>query len=192
MISIAEEIRKYEMDIVTLQEIRWKGYGSLKKNNFTLYYSGNTEKQGRNGVGFMVSKRTNKAIKGFEPVSERICTLRVKGKFHNITFINVYTPTEDAEEDIAGQLYDLLQIVSEKTSKHDAIVVPGDFNGKLGREDEYLKLFGKNSLHETTSNNGIRLAQYAAANNFKVVSTWFPRKYIQKGTWIIPGTDQAN
>jgi hypothetical protein len=39
-------------------------------------------------------------ILGFEPISGRICKLRVKGKFHNMTLINMYAPTEDKEEEI--------------------------------------------------------------------------------------------
>jgi endonuclease/exonuclease/phosphatase family metal-dependent hydrolase len=30
--------------------------------------------------------------------------------------------------------------------------------------------------------------QYATINNFKVLSTWYPRKDIHKETWKIPGT----
>jgi hypothetical protein len=38
-------------------------------------------------------------ILGFEPISDRICKLRLKGKFHKITLINIHAPTEDKEED---------------------------------------------------------------------------------------------
>ena len=37
-------------------------------------------------------------IPGFEPISDRICKLRVKGKFHNMALINTYAPTKDKEE----------------------------------------------------------------------------------------------
>jgi hypothetical protein len=38
----------------------------------------------------------------------------------------------------------------------------------------------------------LTLVQYATTNNFKVLSTWYPRKDIYKGTWKIPGTNDAN
>jgi hypothetical protein len=34
--------------------------------------------------------------------------------------------------------------------------------------------------------------QYASINNFKVSSTWFPRKYISKVTWKLPGANDTN
>ena len=46
-------------------------------------------------------------------------------------------------------------------------------------------------MHEVTNNNGLRLVQYATTNNFKVLSTWYPRKDIPKGTWKIRGTNDA-
>ena len=67
MNMIAEEVERYKMDVVALQEIRWKVKGSIRKVKFTLHYSGN-DRQGNRGVGFFVSKKVL-----------RICTLRIKG-----------------------------------------------------------------------------------------------------------------
>ena len=88
-----------EIDVVALQEVRWKGKGEIRKSNFTLYFSGNEEKQGHKGVGFIVSKQFNKSVMGFTPVSDRLCMLKVKGKFHNMLFNNVYAPIEDADDE---------------------------------------------------------------------------------------------
>jgi hypothetical protein len=47
----------------------------------------------------MIQKTAMNKILGFEPISDRICKLRVKRKFHNMTLINIYAPTEDKEEE---------------------------------------------------------------------------------------------
>jgi endonuclease/exonuclease/phosphatase family metal-dependent hydrolase len=118
--------------------------------------------------------------------------LRIKGKLHNITFVNVYALTEDTEDEIVDKFYETLQSVCDELPKHDAVITLGDFNAKLGKEQIYRDTIGRHSLHETTSNNGFRLVQYATTNNFKVLSTWYPRKDIHKGTWKIPGTEDTN
>jgi len=100
---------------------------------FTLYYSGDDVKQGYRGVGFTVSKKASRSVLGFSPICDRICTLRIKGKFHNITFVNVYVPTEDAEDETVDEFYETLQVVCDEIPKHDAIVTLGDFNAKLGK-----------------------------------------------------------
>ena len=76
--------------------------------------------------------------------------------------------------------------------KHEAIITLGDFNAKLGKEQLYKDSIERHSLREVTNNNGLRLVQYATINNFKFLSTWYPRKDIHKGTWKIPGTNNTN
>ena len=100
---------------------------------FTLHYSGN-DRQGNQGI---VSKKATRSVLGFSPISERICTLRIKGKFHNITFVNVYAPTEDTVDEIVDEFYETLQSVCDEIAKHDVIITLGDFNAKLGKEQLY-------------------------------------------------------
>ena len=116
MNMIAEEVERYKMNVVALQEIRWKVKGSIRKVKFTLHYSGN-DRQGNRGVGFIVSKKATRSELGFSPISERICTLRIKGKFHNITFVNVYAPTEDTEDETVDEFYETLQSVCDEFNK---------------------------------------------------------------------------
>jgi hypothetical protein len=37
MAVVAREILKYGMDVVALQEIRWRGHGRVDKKNYTLF-----------------------------------------------------------------------------------------------------------------------------------------------------------
>jgi exonuclease III len=99
MQEVAEEIIKY-VDIAAVQEIRWRGMGQICKMRYSFCYSGSPNRQGYKGVGFHVTKQIRHRIMGFEPVTERICSIKIKGKFYNTTIINIYIPTEDdsAEE----------------------------------------------------------------------------------------------
>jgi hypothetical protein len=131
--NVTVEVERYKMDVVALQEIHWKGKGSIRKSKLTIYYSGNEDRQGNRGVGFIVSTKLSRSALGFSPICERIFTLRIKGKFHNITFVNVYAPTENTEDEIADEFYETLQFVCDELPKHDAVTL-GDFNAKLGKE----------------------------------------------------------
>jgi hypothetical protein len=51
------------------------------------------------GTGFLVKKEIFKNIMGFEPINERISKLHLKGKYHNITIINIHAPTEEKDEE---------------------------------------------------------------------------------------------
>jgi len=61
-------------------------------------------KQGYRGAGFIVSKKVTRSVLGFSPICDRICTVRIKGKFRNITFVNVYAPTENAEDETVDEI----------------------------------------------------------------------------------------
>jgi len=74
---------------------------------------------------------------GFEPYNECLCKLRIKGKYNNITLINVYAPNEDHTEETKEQFYDNLQYLLDKTPKSDIIIILGDVNAKLGKERLY-------------------------------------------------------
>ena len=83
-----------------------------------------------------------------------MCKLRVKGKFHNLTIINIHAPTEDKEEEIKEQFYEELQRIQDRVPKHDITIIMGDMNAKLGKEEVFNQAIGCHSLHNSTNENG--------------------------------------
>jgi len=70
----------------------------------------------------------------FEAVFERICSLRIRGKFNNFTIILVHEPAEEKNELVKGSFYDKCNPVYQRIPAHDTTVVVGNFNTKIGRE----------------------------------------------------------
>jgi hypothetical protein len=52
--KVKEELRIYKIAMAALQEIRWKGKGMMKSEDFTVFYSGAQENFF--GTGFIVKK----------------------------------------------------------------------------------------------------------------------------------------
>ncbi|XP_055379626.1 uncharacterized protein LOC129610878 [Condylostylus longicornis] len=192
MMEVAQELERFKFDVVALQEMRFKNQGKIEKRNFDLYYSGKDDKQGHAGVGFWVSKKFKDKILGFTPINERICKIRLKGKFNNLTLISVYAPTEDDEEINKDVFYNKLEDVCGRVNKYDTLMIMGDLNAKIGKEDFLGNVAGRHTLHEETSPNGLRLCQLAESTNTYIMSTYFNHKKIHKGTWKIPGTSNTN
>ena len=55
MEEIADELKKYNIQITALQEVRWPHDGWIKKKNYTLLYSGLKTSKGQHGTGFLIT-----------------------------------------------------------------------------------------------------------------------------------------
>ncbi|XP_046688330.1 uncharacterized protein LOC124374077 [Homalodisca vitripennis] len=99
---------------------------------------------------------------------------------------------KDNEEGIVDDFYTELERVCDKIPRHDMKVVLGDFNAKIGKEEQNNMVAGKCGLHEETSLNGERVCMFAEAQRLIVSSNCFPHKKIHLGTWKMPGRDSCN
>ena len=61
--------------------------------------------------------------------------VRFQGKPFNITVIQVYAPTSNAEEDEVERFYEDLQDLLELTPKKDVLFIIGDWNAKVGSQE---------------------------------------------------------
>lgn len=192
MNELAEQIEKLNVEVVALQEIRWKDSGIISKKEFSLYYSGPELSTGQAGVGFFVKSALQKNVICFQPYNDRICKLRIKGKYNNMSLISVYAPTEDKDIEFKEEFYEGLQKVLETTPKSDTVVILGDLNAQLGKENTFSTVTGKHTLHDETNGNGEMLCNFAVTNDMTIMSTRFQHKRIHLGTWKLPGQETVN
>ena len=62
-------------------------------------------------------------------------SVRFQGKSFNITVIQVYVPTSNAEEAEVERFYEDLQDLLELTPKKDVLFIIGDWNVKVGSQE---------------------------------------------------------
>lgn len=180
--SISDAIKKYKNVLITaLQEIRWPGEGSVKTEGMTLFYSGDKNDRHINGVGFLVNELLLPHVKHFEPVSDRICYIRIADKSGDLILICVYAPNDEKEI-----FYEELERTYDKLPNHCSKILLGDFNAQVGNETMYKPTIGRESAHDISYGNGMRLIEYAIAKDLIITSTFFPRKLIHKHTWTAP------
>ena len=80
----------------------------------------------------MVIKRVQNAVLGCNLKNDRMISVLFQGKPFNITVIQVYAPTSNAEEAEGERFYEDLQHVLELTPKKDVLFIIGDWNPKVG------------------------------------------------------------
>ena len=62
-------------------------------------------------------------------------SVRFQGKPFNITVIQVYVPTSDAEEAEVDQFYEDLKDLLELAPQKDVLFTIGDWNAKVGSQE---------------------------------------------------------
>ena len=102
--------------------------------NHYIYYC-RQESFRRNGVAIIVNKRVQNAVLGCSLKNDRMIYVHFQGKPFNITVIQVYAPTSNAEEAEAEQFYENLQDLLELAPKKDVLFIIGDWNAKVGSQE---------------------------------------------------------
>ena len=101
---VKQEMARVNVDILGIREPKWTGMGEFNSDDHYIYYCGQ-ESLRRNGVAIMVNKRVRNAVLGSNLKNNRMISVRFQGKPFNITVIQVYAPTSNAEEAEVERFY---------------------------------------------------------------------------------------
>ena len=86
-------------------ELQWTGQG--ENQDGTILYSSH-ETRHEAGVTKILSQAAKKALLEYEPISDRAIIARFSGCSFNITVIQVYAPTMEADDAVLDQFYNQL------------------------------------------------------------------------------------
>ena len=87
----------------------------------------------RSGVAIIVNKRVQNTVFGCNRKNDRMISIHFQGKPFNITVIQIYAPTSNAEE--AERFCEDRQDLLELTPKKDVLFIIGDWNAKVGSQE---------------------------------------------------------
>ena len=113
------------VDILGIRELKWTGMDIFNSDDHYIYYCGQ-ESLRRNGVAIIVNKIVWNAVLGCNLKNDRMIFVHFQSKPFNITVIQVYAPTSNAEEAEVEWFYEDLQDLLELTPKKDVLFIIGD------------------------------------------------------------------
>ena len=96
------------INFLGISELKWTRMGEFNSDDHCIYYCGH-ESLRRNRVALIVNKRVQNAVLGCNLTNDRMISVPFQGKPFNITVIQVYAPTINAEEAEVEWFYDDLQ-----------------------------------------------------------------------------------
>ena len=116
---VKQEMARVNIDILEISEIKWTGIHEYNSDDHYIYYCGQ-ESLRINGVALIVNKRLRNVVLGCTLKNYRMISVRFQGKPCNITVIQVYAPTSNAEEAeverFSEDLQDLVELTPKKMS----------------------------------------------------------------------------
>ena len=180
---VKQQMARVNIHILGISELKWTGMGEFNSDDHYIYYC-EQESLGRNGVAIMVNKRVRNAILGCYLKNKRMISVRLQGKPFNITVIQVYAPTSNAEEAEVELFYEDLQDLLELTPKKGVLFIIGDWNAKVGSQETpgVTDKFGFGMRNEA----GQRLIEFCQENALVLANTLFQQHKRRLYTWTSP------
>ena len=187
---ITNEMTRLNIKILGIAEHWMLGQGrfTMQKGNVMLY-AGKKSGPRREGVGFILDKEATKSIIGYNPMSLRVITIRLKAHPINITIIQVYAPTSDASDENLESFCNTVQEALDKTPPRDLLVMMGDWNAKVGKTERKNSHIG---IHGEQNERGVKLAEFCISNDLTIGNTIFPHHPRRLYTWSSPGERTRN
>ena len=138
----------------------------------------------------MVNKRVWNAVLGCNLKNDRMVSVRFRGKPFNITVIQVYAPTSNAEEAEIEWFYEDLQDLLELTPKKDVLFITGGWNANVGSQE----------IHGVTDKLGLgvqneagqRLIEFGQENTLVIANTLFQQHKRRFSIWTSPDGQHWN
>ena len=139
----------------------------------------------------MVNKRVRNAVLGCNLKNHRMMSVRFQGKPFNITVIQVYAPTSNAEEAEVERYYEDLQEHLELTPQKDVFFIIGDWNAEVGSQQKpgVTGKFGLGIQNEA----GQWLIEFCQENALVIANTLFQQHektlHMDITRWSTPKSD---
>ena len=162
--------------------------GEFNSDDHYISYCGQ-ESLRRNGVTIMVNKKVRNAVLGCNLRNDRMISVRFQGKPFNITVIQAYAPTNNAEETEVEWFYEDLQDVLELKPKKDVLFIIGDWNAKVGSQTPGVTgKFGLGVQNEAAQ----RLIEFCKEKALVIGNTLFQQHERRLYTWTSPDGQHRN
>ena len=182
---LIKEAKKFDLDILCLQETRLLGQGNIEIDGYVLIWSGQDKHY--SGGAILIKKHLLRGDCEIKYVSDRIICISLFIYGSSTSIISAYAPTNAYEVDQKLEFYDNLQQSTSAIPQKQDLYIGADFNARVGRtkrgDDEWSKVlgnFGRGQLND----NGQHLLEFCTQNDLRICNSFFKHRYY--GSWKHP------
>ncbi len=181
--NVIGEMKKANLKILGLSEVRWKDGGDFYSEGVRVIYSGGSECQ--RGVAIMLAEELGKCVKCIERIDDRILKVTISSHPVDMVLIQIYMPTSAHDDEEIDGVYERIEEILEKTKGTDYTILMGDWNASVG-EGREENIVGKYGLGKR-NNRGEKLVEFCRRQKLMITNTWFSHEKRRRYTWKMPG-----
>ncbi|XP_071715180.1 uncharacterized protein [Rutidosis leptorrhynchoides] len=179
--ELVETLCKRKVDILFVQETRWKGRGAAKVKDYKLWFSGS--RVARNGVGIIIGPPYNENVVDVGRRSDRIMSVTLVIQEVTYTVISAYAPYAGLGAAEKRLFWESLDEAVRMCPLDHRLLIGGDLNGHIGTDIEgYLGAHGGFG-YSVRNEEGFSILEFAVAHDMVVVNSFFKKTEAQLATF---------
>ncbi|XP_071739822.1 uncharacterized protein [Rutidosis leptorrhynchoides] len=180
-IELVDTFLKSKVDIVCVQETRWKGEEAIEIQDYKLWYSGS--RIARNGVGIFLGKLHKDNVVDVGRFSDRIMSVSLIIKEETFTVISAYAPHAGLGDAEKKSFWELLDEVVRGCPADHRLIIGGDLNGHIGVEAEGYEGAHGGFGFGPRNEEGRSILEFAIAHELVVANSFFKKRDAQLATF---------
>ncbi|XKL59620.1 hypothetical protein PGB90_000636 [Kerria lacca] len=166
---ILRKLDRLNINIAALSETRLSEKDSIQEKNYTFFWKGREPGLPREyGVGFAVkNKILGKHSEAPAGINQRIMIHRLQIQNSKpINLVNAYAPRMQATDEMKKQFYEKLNEIASQIPTSESLIIPGDYNVRLGEYHEAWNDVIKKQGQEKMNLNGELLLCFCFQNSW--------------------------
>ena len=173
--EVAEMINKRRVDILCVQETRWKGDKAKELGGgCKLLYSG-ADESGRSGVGIVLNSKMKEELVEVERKSSRLMRIKIMLSQEALNVVSA-APQAGCDDTEKERFWREMDELMTSIPEDERVVVGGDLNGHIGTSNRVIsRIHGGLGMGERNE-EGETIIDFALAFDMALVNTFFTKK----------------
>ena len=174
--EVAEMINKRRVDIMCVQETRWKGDKAKELGGgCKLLYSG-ADEGGRSGVGIVLNSKMKEELVEVERKSSRLMRIKIMLSQEALNVVSAYAPQAGCDDTEKERFWREMDEVMTLIPEDERVVVGGDLNGHIGTSNRVISIIHGGLGMGERNEKGETIIDFALAFDMALVNTFFTKK----------------
>ena len=173
--DVVQMMIKRRIDVACVQETRWRGERAKELGEgYKIYYVG--EKNGRNGVGVIVSNKFTDSVVEVKRSSSRLMKIKLVWNGILVKVVSAYAPQVKLSDEEKEKFWTEFDALVSEISGKEKLVVGGDLNGHVGRKSDGFSTVHGGWGYGRRNKEGETILGEAVAHGLVILNTLFKKK----------------